>query len=341
MYPYFLVLLTIIFLSLINIPCRKHLIFLILFIFSAIRFDIGFDFNTYYDVISDYTHSEYDRFGVVDRSLIDISRFLGVEQFYFIITSLIINYFIFKTLLKYSANFFISAIIYFVVPIFYLYSFSVIRQFVAIALVFYAVAYVFERKPFYFILFIAIASLFHVSALVALPIYFFRSKRFSNVILLSMLIGVILAPTFLKEVIGQHLPYYSHYLESEAGHGWMMMYLLLIFFAFIIVRNKKISGERGALFYNSYVFGLFLYCFFVQFGDIAPRISFYYLIFLTLLIPEVLIGYKAKQVMPLVCFFFAILFSVNFYFFDKNSYKNPYLPYQYFGEIDAKHYIWK
>lgn len=341
MHPYFFVLLVIYFLSLVNIPYRKHLIFLILFVFSAVRFDVGFDFNTYYDVISDPNHLEYYRFSVLDRKLIDASRLLGIKQFYFIATSLIINYLIFKTFLKYSSNFFISAIIFFVIPIFYLYSFSIIRQFAAIAIVFYSIRYVIDKRLFYFLAAIAIASIFHVSALVALPLYFIGSKKFSNGLLIFMSIAVIIAPKIMKEGIISYLPYYSHYLESEDGHGWTMMYLLLIFFAFVAIKSKLIKNLENIIYYNSYVFGVFLYCFFIQFGDIAPRIGFYYLIFITLLIPEVLIEYKNRQIVPLVCFSFFLLFSVNFYFFDKNTYKNPYLPYEYFFAVDADKYIWK
>lgn len=341
MYPYFLVLLAIYFLSVVSIPYRKHLIFLIFFVFSAVRFDVGFDFNTYYEVISNPNHIEYYRFGIVDRALIDVSRILGFEQFYFIATSLIINYLIFKTLLKYSSNFFISALIFFAVPIFYFYSFSIIRQFVAIAIVFYSIRYVIDKKLLFFIGTIIMASIFHASALVTFPIYFIGSKRFSNGLLFFMSISVIIVPTIMKEGIVAYLPYYSHYLTSEDGSGWMMMYLLLIFFAFVNIKSNTAKNSREVVYHNSYVLGLFLYCFFIQFGDVAPRISYYYLIFIALLIPEVLNKYKKKQIIPLVYFLFFMLFVVNFYFFDKNAYKNPYLPYEYFWAVDIDRYIWK
>lgn len=341
MYPYFLLLLAILFTSTINASYRKYFIFLILFIFSAIRFDVGFDFQTYYEVISDLNHSEYYRFGVADRALIDISRFFAFEQIYFIATSLFINYLVVKTFSKYSSNIFISTLVYLAIPIFYLYSFSIIRQFVAISIVIYSVKYIIRRNAANFSISILIATLFHASALVALPLYFITAKRFSNITLLALSLLATLSPVTVKPLIETYLPYYSHYLSSNGSHGWTMMYLLSIFFAFAVSHGRGINTKKGILFYNAYAIGFFLYAFFIQFGEVAPRVSFYYLIFLTLLLPELLANYKNKQALAISSGLFIALFFVNFYFFDKIEVKNPYLPYQSFLSVEAHNYTWK
>lgn len=83
---------------------KKIVFFILFFVFatvSAIRFDVGKDFNdtyvnTYYDIKNNYTHVRSD---IGLYILIKIILFFnGNQQLIFIITSFIINYFIFKSI---------------------------------------------------------------------------------------------------------------------------------------------------------------------------------------------------------------------------------------------------
>ncbi|WP_218241162.1 EpsG family protein [Comamonas fluminis] len=341
MYQYFIVLLFIYIISFARIKYGCEILFFLLFLFSAIRFDVGFDFDTYYHVITGSNFYEYERFGFIDKSLIDFTNYVGINQLYFFITSFFTVYLIIQTIKKYSDDVFISIIVFYVIPIFYLYSFSLIRQFIAVAIIFYSIEYVLHRRLFRFFICITIASMFHISALVAFPIYILRYKKIPIWIMAIMFVVVIFLPAMGRNLIDSYIPYYSIYLDSSQGHGWTMMYLMLFFLGFSIVNRKFINNEKDIIIYNSYLVGVFLYCLFIQFGEVAPRISFYYLIFLTLLIPSIVFKCKSIIIKISVFFCFAILFVINFYFFDKNEHKNPYLPYQTFIGVDVNSYNFK
>ena len=75
------------------------IIFIALFIISAIRFDVGKDYSTYYKVIINYNYIyelEFNRLELFNKIIIYIARFFNYPQLYFIITSSIIYWCIYK-----------------------------------------------------------------------------------------------------------------------------------------------------------------------------------------------------------------------------------------------------
>ena len=73
---------------------RLELSFLFLFVFSAIRFDVGYDFLSYYTAIADYggDTETFRRFGFFHGILIKLSSYLEFFQLYFILTSFFFYY---------------------------------------------------------------------------------------------------------------------------------------------------------------------------------------------------------------------------------------------------------
>lgn len=56
-------------------------------------------------------------------------------------------------------------------------SFNTMRQYLAMAIVFFAFRYVIEKKPIRYFIFVAIAAVFHMTAVIAVLIYFYGTKR--------------------------------------------------------------------------------------------------------------------------------------------------------------------
>ena len=69
---YILLFTSIILIGLSKLAIKDTLIFIILFLFSALRFDVGYDYSTYYNVINYQDEGNYFRFGSIDKLLIDI-----------------------------------------------------------------------------------------------------------------------------------------------------------------------------------------------------------------------------------------------------------------------------
>lgn len=338
---YFLFFLSIILFGLSKIPYKNYFIFFIIFLFSALRFDVGYDYVAYYNVITGLDTINYFRFGLIDQLVIDISRNLDFYQFYFIATSFITIYLVSKTLENYSENYFFSILIFISIPIFYFMSFTIIRQYVAIAIVFFSLKYIFQRSFIKYLFFIFLASVFHLTALVALPIYFLSMVKFSRAFaLLLVFLSLFLSP-LISNVLESLFPYYFSYITNDASYGKSFLYFLLLIFLLLITHYRYIKRKESLFYFNIFTIGMCLYIVGIQLGEVAPRISYYYLIFLIFLIPSVLQNYKNKQAYLMVLCATTLLYGFNFYLFDKNKNKNAYVPYNTFLNINEKNYEWR
>jgi hypothetical protein len=76
-------------------------------------------------------------------------------------------------------------------------------------------------------------------------------------------------------------------------------------------------------------------------GEAATRISYYYLIFIVLLLPYYLTRFKKKYSSFLIHTILLLLFQFNFYLFEKNEEKNAFVPYRVFFLENPDYYKWK
>ena len=71
--------------------------------------------------------------------------------------------------------------------LFYTILMSQVRQSIALAIIVLATSYIFERKPFHFFTAVFLASFFHISAVVAVPLYFLY-RNYGKIIPLTLVI---------------------------------------------------------------------------------------------------------------------------------------------------------
>ncbi|GAB6455717.1 biofilm exopolysaccharide biosynthesis protein EpsG [Bacillus luti] len=112
------------------------------------------------------------------------------------ITALITNLLIVLTLYKYSRLVEISLYVY-ITSGMYLVSMNGIRQYLAAAIIFAATKYIFDGNWKMYILIVLIASTFHQSALVLIPLYFLiRRKAWSGITFLLLFLAVLIVIGF-------------------------------------------------------------------------------------------------------------------------------------------------
>lgn len=171
-----------------NRPIMQGLGILIVVVVAAIRFDVGYDYPSYYrTIVLDNFDFELEPFS---GYIFSIGRNVGYPPLSFMIVAVLIYSFVLTTLRKYSANFFVAAIVY--VCFFYLNSLNTIRQSLAIAITFWGVRFIYQKSLLKYILVCIFASLFHSSALIALiiyPFYRFISAKYTPVILVLIAVG--------------------------------------------------------------------------------------------------------------------------------------------------------
>lgn len=154
---------------------------------------------------------------------------------------------------KMSSNVFISLLIY--IAFFYNFSFSGIRQSIALSFLAGAVTVYYNKPKLSFIL-IFIATSFHYSSMVFLCIYF---KRYLNIFLnnISVLFSSVIAIFFLSPIIGNFFVrfFYSDYTISQFGSDNYILFstgILSLYFFFVLKLNlhKKFSPTEKLSFFS-------------------------------------------------------------------------------------------
>lgn len=135
-------------------------------------------------------------------------------------------------------------------------SMSVMRQFLAGCIVFYAIAlYIRKDKALPTLLLMIFASFFHYSAIIAIVMYFLlpwtkRIPEYAKMILpvVCLIIGYLNIPGNMLSTISSFLPdSYRHYSDSVTGNyssaGGTMHYILLAIFIaqFLMRKNTEVS----------------------------------------------------------------------------------------------------
>ncbi|MBS4179154.1 EpsG family protein [Lederbergia citrea] len=193
-------------------------------IVSGLRSNIG-DTYVYKEVYEannftwDYITAQKDMgFGVLQMFL---QKYSNDPQILIFTTALITNVLIIYVLFTYSRMFELSIYVYITGGLF-LVSMNGIRQVLAAAIIFTATKYLIEGNWIRYFIVILIASTFHQSALILIPIYFFvRFKAWSKATLLLLVFSVLIAlgyaqfSSFLFSAIEN--TQYGHYSDFREG----------------------------------------------------------------------------------------------------------------------------
>ena len=310
--------------------------YIFIFIFSALRFDVGYDYSMYYELISSnvkFFNAQINRIEFFSRQLILFSNYIGFYQFFFIITSLIILTFFYKAIKENSLDRWLSTLIFVCFPLFFFMSLSVVRQFMVVAILFYAFKYIKQRKFWSYFCVIILCAFLHKSSFFALPIYFLYGNFINKKIIVLIYVFGFFSSGILAFLIRVFSERYSIYLGEIAGEGGS---LILVFFQIIgflllpIVYNFRDKDDKDFNFYLlTFYIGLFIWASLSKFGHAGIRGGLYYMSFTILLLPHLKIKIKEYKIIresiAIICFLF---FFINIYIGSRHKIKDANLPYQ-------------
>lgn len=291
-----------------------------------------------------------------ERVYVDISRssildILGNQEYYtsilfylivYILTRINISYHAFLGIVgiisvlpytylinKYSNHAYLSIIIHLSMGI-YSFQFSGLKQSVAMSLVVLAFIASIERKKKNFYIYIILAMLFHVTAVICLPFYALYKLKYRKwmvgplfsclivVYLFKNRIGYLLTSLFSEgEYIGKY--------DSSGSIGTVSVLLLILLIIILIFANIDITDNDKKI---SYFFKLLIISICIQFMSAYAysftRLNFYYLQFLPIIISNIIDlplksrfrNDKIKIIFSLLSY--CILFISAFYMYDIN-----------------------
>lgn len=169
---------------------------------------------------------------------------------------------------------------------------NLVRQMMAVSIFLYATKYILEKKALFYFLSIFLASLFHFSALILIPFYYFADKNISKAPMIIVWIGsllVVLLNLQIPFLSRYEVPIYNITLQTlDRDIETSGLNLAYNFFIFLIIFLKEKYWEHN----KKYVLSINLFYFGVILTNLIPltfhfyRISLFFTMFMITIIPQ-------------------------------------------------------
>lgn len=285
---------------------------------GGLRDRIGWDYDSYIDWYLTGSRDSGFEFGFM--IIMKIFRYCHVDyKFLFFFFSFFTYLFAYLAVRKYTDKSVLPLVIYFLVPVLFLYSFSYIRQYLAITISFYAFTFLLEKKYLGYVLWMMLAISFHYSCIIPfvvfIIVYIYANsiKKWHLYFLMGISflisqIGIIYwISLFLK---GSH---YYYYFSSQAIPVPLLKLVVINIMGYIIINYYEQKGFRD----NFQKYLIILYVCSIFFLNIfsesmeLTRIYIYFRIFEIILVAEIIeyaLLNKKKLLIGFMCCFYVLPF---------------------------------
>lgn len=268
--------------------------FIILFLFSAVRYQYGNDYNSY------LRRFNLIKIGVDSSNIENGYEFLNkiFPNFYLLIVALsffyiAVIYWLIKNNVK-KEYIWISIFIFCVNPYLFLINLSALRQCIAICLFVIATEHIIKKNLVKYIAIILLAGLFHQSALLLLPVYFvINTKSFNrkHVAVIVVIVAVLLFRFNISELVNKVIGWlgnssYAYYASSDRTNSLRATILSSLYMIYVLLNINKISGKK-AVYIKLYLIGSILGVVAFRMSMIT-RIQMYFDIFSVVAIPSII-----------------------------------------------------
>ena len=331
-----------------------YLALAVIIFFAGFRFEIGYDYSKYlagYMFDDELKHWE-PLFNFFVRIIREVNFGLEIQAmflFYSTLTALVL----YKALRSLTPHYRLGILFYVLVPSLYLNSFSVVRQGIALVILFYGLQYLVKEKPDYkkYIVVSFIAFMFHYSSLFIALLYLLGNKFFEKMyswVLYTFLIVISLALSFAhvgKLILSVMPGHFSAYANMAYAVSPLKLLIINAFFLFFMLqKNAFIKNKLEKYLLNSIFIGLLIFNVFSDFVYVS-RLGQYLLVAEIVLVPIYLYSLKdgLNRKIMLVLFLLYYLFNFNFTLLRDNQLegankKNALTPYRNYFFEEEKSY---
>lgn len=316
----------------------QTVVFIILALFAGLRYKVGIDYESYVEQFS-YLIDGYKSvvreplFYYIVKALDSIG---GTYQFNFFVFACFTQYFMYKAIKENSINFILSTALYFSIVSFYLFTFNVVRQWLALPVFLYSIRFLYEKDGKRFLLYNLITALFfHVSVIFLLPLYFVIGRRFSKVQKL-IFVGLAIFVGLSIRTILAYTPYGGYLSATTVGSETSIdfkIYAFLLLGIGIEIFRDRFEGSRMRSILLNFNFISILILIILLFQNagvlilIIKRMHNYFLATYIFLIPLIFqrVDEKLKgYFMAVACVVLALLYLATVYFTGDNIQITPY-----------------
>jgi len=275
--------------------------FLVLLLISGFRGGFTSDYKNYsnlFHYFNSFSWSEFFNQSFYEEpGFIVLNKIIGSitnnEVYFFLITSFIILALFFREFRRDSMHIWISILLFINIGAFYT-SFNILRQIIAVSIIFAGSRYLYNRQFIKYVIIIFIASLFHQTSWLILPFYFLLNLKFNikNAILtITLSLFTILFLDSLIDIILRFISKYSGYAYGMTGLNITSAVVPVMILIFVLIHHKLIRPD--SIKQRIWINASFYYAFFSILGlkvQMLQRFAEFFNPFILLIIP--LIIYK-------------------------------------------------
>lgn len=312
---------------------------MILIIVAGLRWRIGTDYwqytRNYYRLYREISWSQMnilDEPGIIIISKISNFIYDDPATMFFLASLLTIGLFMI-TISKYSNDYTFSILLFVFSGVWHG-SFNIVRQYIAVAIIFAGHNYIIKKNIYKFFGVVFLASLFHISALSMLILYFIPIKKLKLKYILLLFFSVIIilySYNYIFDILGliENIDLHTHsYSQREINSlRVLIMFAPVLFYYFFINKSKLMNQD---FFYINLLIvnaGVWLA---VSNSAYLARFGIYTHAFICLSIPKLmnnkLLNFDNAKLATYLKFITVFLFSLFWYFevsksIDLNNFK--------------------
>ncbi len=317
-------------------------IFTILFLLSALRMEVGNDYETYVDTIHEIYVGGYvvtePLFNGVVKILCELS---GGENYLLVfgVFAFVTIWIFLKVLYEQTVDFSMAFFLFMTLGV-YFRTFNTVRYYFVLAITLYSFRFVLRREYVKFVLLIGLAAFFHKSVLVVIPIYLMANMTWKKWHMAILAVGTAIMILFQDLIMKIALELYPSYkdtifLETETGLSGNLMSVFrcaaVLILALICYQDagKRVAEDevnRNALkenqenqFYFKLNFLAILLYLCGSFLPLVGRIGYYLMTSHVLFIPAILRSVKNERKRKLLTVIVIIACAIYFLLFLRSA----------------------
>ncbi len=267
---------------------------------SAIRYDVGTDYLFRYvpDYLKIVAGNDVDNMEPLFKLLMKICIFISENYItLFIVTSTLIISLIMISIYKNSKNILLSVII-FVVGSFFFQSLNIVRQFIAVAILFFSYKYLFEKNKIYWIISLVMAFLIHTSSIIFIvAILLYKRVLSLKLLIISSIIIILVGLTILQfalHFLGNsddvNIKKYYAYISMEGDLNFSSLIpevaiYLYLYYRYLHAKKNNVEIDNEGIFFINMQFLAVICTLMNMYSQLFFRITLIFSIFKILSIP--------------------------------------------------------
>lgn len=225
-----------------------------------------------------FSEKGYMFFGYV-VSYITANRYI-----YILIATIVMYYLYYFSIKKYTDNYPLACIVF--LGFFYYFTATYLRQALAVGLIWLSVNFIIKKNFPVFFLLVMLATTFHTSAFIFLPMYFIGGRRFPiygvfAFLFICFLLGFSSLPQLITSYTGETTEMESRFEHSASDWGGARLDYIIetAFFIWVLYKNRySIPADRKSLIFFNILYGFCaILLLFMRMGQ-GGRIGWYFMI---------------------------------------------------------------